>query len=229
MDWPFGELRPFSFDLLMVDFPWAFETYSDRGKGKSVEQHYDTLSLSECVSMAPLIGHLAAKDAIALIWMTHPMIHLQMEVVAAMGMRFSTSGVWVKRTKKGKLAFGTGYMLRCASEPFVIATTGDPEKVSRSVRTVIEGPIRENSRKPDQAYAEMEKLAGPAARRIDVFSRETRPGWVSWGKESTKFDIPQPKRRERAPKLPRNNGESDGRVHQGNSDGAGGSQWLLAV
>lgn len=28
----------------------------------------------------------------------------------------------------------------------------------------------------------------PGARRADVFSRQTRPGWESWGDEATKFD-----------------------------------------
>jgi N6-adenosine-specific RNA methylase IME4 len=52
---------------------------------------------------------------------------------------------------------------------------------------VIEGPIREHSRKPDEAYAEAEKMV-PNVARADLFSRRTRPGWDAWGDEVGKFD-----------------------------------------
>ena len=76
-----------------------------------------------------------------------------------------------------KLAFGTGYRLRCAGEPFLIATRGKP-KTSRRVRNVIEGPRRQHSRKPEEAFAAAEAMM-PDARRIEVFSRQPRPGWAT--------------------------------------------------
>jgi N6-adenosine-specific RNA methylase IME4 len=114
------------------------------------------------------------------------MVDQQLALLPRWGFRFVTSGVWVKRTKTGKLAFGTGYRLRCASEPFLIATNGEPT-TARNIRTVIEGPLREHSRKPDEAYVEAEKMF-PNVARADLFSRKTRPGWDAWGDEAGKFD-----------------------------------------
>jgi N6-adenosine-specific RNA methylase IME4 len=104
------------------------------------------------------------------------------------GLTFARTGVWLRVSdhKPRKQAFGTGYVLRCAGEPFLIGTIGNP-RTARNVRSVIEGPIREHSRKPEEAYAEAEKLM-PRARRADLFSRQTRPGWTSWGNEAGKFD-----------------------------------------
>lgn len=107
-------------------------------------------------------------------------------MLTAWGFAYKTGGHWAKMTKHGKQAFGTGYILRCAGEPFLIGTRGQP-KTSRSVRSVIFGPIREHSRKPDEAFTEAEKLM-PDARRIEVFSRQRRPGWSNWGNEADKFE-----------------------------------------
>lgn len=185
MIWPFDNLRPFSYDLIMADPPWRFDTWSLAGKKhKSPESHYSTMTLEEIKALP--VGHLAGRDCLLWLWATHPMLPQQIDVVAAWGFRFVTSGVWVKRTVNGGLAFGTGYRLRCASEPFLLATNGDPE-TARNVRTVIEGQIREHSRKPDEAFAAAESLM-PDARRLELFSRQSRPGWDVWGNETTKFD-----------------------------------------
>ena len=183
--WPFGDLPLFGFDLIMCDPPWRFETWSEAGKlEKSPERHYDTMPL-EAIEALP-VGHLAAKDCLLWLWATHPMLPQQLGVIPRWGFRYVTSGVWVKRTARGLLGFGTGYRLRSASEPFLLATNGDPT-TAKNVRTVIEGRLRENSRKPDEAYVEAERMM-PEARRLDLFSRETRPGWTAWGNQTGLFD-----------------------------------------
>lgn len=52
--------------------------------------------------------------------------------------------------------------------------------------TVIRETGREHSRKPDSAYAYIEKLY-PNDTYMDVFSREKREGWLQFGDECTKF------------------------------------------
>jgi len=184
LTWPFGDLKPFSFGLIMADPPWDFRTYSQAGQKKGAASHYDVMSLAAIKALP--VGHLAGKDCVLWLWATHPMLPQQIEVVAAWGFRFVTSGVWVKRTINGKLNFGTGYRLRCSSEPFLIATNGNPA-TARNVRTVIEGPIREHSRKPEEAFAAAEALVGDVA-KLELFSRQSRPGWSTWGDEAGKFD-----------------------------------------
>jgi N6-adenosine-specific RNA methylase IME4 len=184
MTWPFGKLKSLHYGLIMADPPWDFRTYSQEGQKKGPASHYSVMSIDEIKGLP--VGHLASGDAVLWLWATHPMLPQQIEVCAAWGFRFVTSGVWVKRTTKGKLNFGTGYRLRCASEPFLIATNGNPG-TARNVRTVIEGPIREHSRKPDEAFAAAAHLVGKVA-KCELFSRQTRDGWDCWGAEVTKFD-----------------------------------------
>lgn len=187
IDWPFGDLPPLSFDLIVCDPPWSFALRSDKGEAKSAQAQYDCMPL-DAIKALP-VAHLARQDALLWLWATHPMLPQALDVMAAWGFAFTTSGVWVKTTTGGKLTFGTGYVLRSASEPFLIGKFGRP-RTARNVRTVIMAPAREHSRKPDEAYAAAEALAIGATRRADLFSRESRAGWCSWGRETGRFDAP---------------------------------------
>lgn len=182
--WPFTPLQRFGYGMIVADPPWRFETYSDRGHAKAPQGKYECMSL-DAIKALPVM-ELAAGDAVLWLWATHPMLPAAIDVMKAWGFRFVTSGVWLKRTRHGKIAFGTGYRLRCGSEPFLIGVTGNPE-TPRNIRTAFEGPVREHSRKPDEAYAIAEHMTPPGAFRLDLFARQRRPGWESWGDQTDKF------------------------------------------
>ncbi|MBL3569923.1 DNA methyltransferase [Rhodovulum sulfidophilum] len=182
----FAALRPAGgFHLIMADPPWAYQLYSEKGQAKAPQAQYACTPLDWIKSMP--VSVLAADDCLLWLWATNPMLPQAIEVVSAWGFAFKTAGHWVKRTKHGKMAFGTGYLLRCAGEPFLLATRGAP-KTARNVRSVVEGQIREHSRKPEEAYAAAEALM-PEARRLELFSRTDRAGWSVWGNETGKFAV----------------------------------------
>lgn len=182
-----GEMRPAGgYDLIMADPPWTYRSNSGAKPGRNVLKHYAT-SPADWIKALPVEWALAAPNCLLWLWATNPTLPLALEVMTAWGFEFCTAGHWAKTTKHGKLAFGTGYVLRGAGEPFLIGKRGSPKTVSRSVRSVIMGQVREHSQKPEEAYAAAEALM-PDARRIEVFSRMTRPGWACWGKEAGKLD-----------------------------------------
>lgn len=183
--WPFGTLAPLTYDLIMADPPWRFLNYSSAGERKNASAKYRCMSLADIKALP--VAHLARGDALLWLWATHPMLPQAIEVMAAWRFRYVTSGVWVKTTSSGKLSFGPGYVLRTASEPYLIGAFGRP-RTARNIRTAFLAEAREHSRKPDLAYSIAEQWAIDATRRADLFSRETRPGWDGWGDESTKFD-----------------------------------------
>lgn len=182
---PFGNLRRGAYGLIMADPPWRFATRSPRGiTPKGAGGQYSTMSLEEICKLP--VQALAAPDCLLWLWATHPMLIDALYVMDRWGFRYVTSGVWSKKTSGGAQAFGTGYVLRCASEIFLIGKRGNP-RTTRSQRTVIEAPIRQHSRKPDEAYAAAEAWAYQAEARADLFARERRAGWDSWGDEIEKF------------------------------------------
>lgn len=205
-DWPFGGLEPMGFDLIMADPPWRFELWSGRGEDKSAQAHYQTMTIDRIAALP--VGELAKLDSVLWLWATWPLLlacddaplgRLSArspagDVMAAWGFRYVTGGVWGKQTATGRIAFGTGYRLRCASEPFLIGVKGNPQ-TAKDVRNLVMGQVREHSRKPDAAYEAAERLM-PGARRLDLFSRQSRPGWAAWGLEVGKFDTKPKKERD---------------------------------
>lgn len=181
----FLALRPAGgFDLIMADPPWSYEMRSEKGYGRAPDAHYTTMPLDD-IKRLP-VEVLAAPNCLLWLWSVGPMLPQALEVIAAWGFTFKTAGSWAKVGDSGKQAFGTGYLLRNAGEPFLIATRGNP-KTTRKVRSVIIAPVREHSRKPDAAFQAAETLM-PDARRLELFSRQTRPGWSVWGNEVAKFE-----------------------------------------
>ena len=193
--WPFDPLTPFGFDVVMADPPWPWTAYSAKGLEKSPEAQYATMSM-DAIAALP-VGDLLAPSGVLFLWCTWPMFARQAALVERWGLEAKTGGSWAKRTASGKLRWGPGYLLRSVCEPFLIATlpgsglrgASEPNRIETIFPDGFEldGLAREHSRKPDEAYALLERVL-PDARRLDLFSRQSRPGWTTWGNQSTKFD-----------------------------------------
>lgn len=179
------DLPPLSYDFIMADPPWRFKTWSKAGETKKGANGQYLCMTADDIFQLP-IRQLARQDCVLFLWATWPLIGQALKAIDAWGFSYASGGVWHKKTRNGLTAFGTGYRLRSASEPWLLGTIGKP-KNSRAHRNVIEGLVREHSRKPDEAYAWAESYM-PGARRADLFARQSRPGWDAWGNEATKFD-----------------------------------------
>lgn len=182
--WPFGSLRPFGYDLLVVDPPWLFELHSGAGEGKSAQAQYACMAQSD-IDRLP-IGHLVGVDSWLFLWATAPKLHDAFATMHAWGFEYKTRIAWRKTTARGKVRMGPGYIVRSMHEDVLIGSIGSPV-YAKALPSIFDGLAREHSRKPDEFFRLIEQFA-PAARRADVFSRETRPGWDSFGDEAGKFD-----------------------------------------
>lgn len=183
-----GELEEIpggQYSMLCIDPPWSFVDFSDKGdKSKAAHGQYECMSLDAIKALQ--IRRLAAKDAFVWLWATNPMLPQAFDVLAAWGARFVTAGHWAKLSSTGKKqAFGTGHVLRCAGEPFLIGAFGKPKVAAKNIRSVILAPINGHSRKPDKAFTEAERMIGGP--RIELFSRQPRVGWDTWGDQATMF------------------------------------------
>jgi N6-adenosine-specific RNA methylase IME4 len=162
-------------------------TWSERNQYKAPARHYDVMTPGALAALP--IADLAADDCFLVMWATQAMLLDALDLMASWGFKYKTMGCWAKRSKADKSwAFGTGYILRSASEPYLIGTRGKPKPAVRNVRNLIVAPIREHSRKPDQMHADLERMF-PHARRLELFGRASRPGWLVLGNEATKFDL----------------------------------------
>jgi len=84
---------------------------------------------------------------------------------------------------------------RANPEQCLLATRGAPRRRARDVKRLVVEPRREHSRKPDTVRKRIERLVeGPY---VELFARETRPGWDAWGSELGIFDAGPVKTRRR--------------------------------
>ncbi|OYV33696.1 MAG: hypothetical protein B7Z80_23315 [Rhodospirillales bacterium 20-64-7] len=173
--------------VIMCDPPWHFVNYSEKGEQKNPTAHYDCMPLDDIQALPVL--ELADPTGCALVmWATGPMLPQAIDTMTCWGFKFVSAGAWAKQSSTGKKwAFGTGYVYRSAAEFWLLGCVGKPKFRSRSIRNLIVSPVREHSRKPEMMRAMCEKqFDGP---RIELFARESAPGWMSWGNQATKFDI----------------------------------------
>lgn len=183
---PFHGLPRAHYGAILADPPWLFETRSERGKKRSADRHYPTMSW-HAISMLP-VQELAAPDCALFLWATWPTMPQALRLIEAWGgFEYKTCAFdWVKISKDGYPRFGLGYWTRSNTEPCLLATRGHPKRINADVSQVIVTQRREHSRKPDQVHSKIERLvAGPY---LDLFSRADRSGWTCWGTEKGKFN-----------------------------------------
>ena len=170
------------YNIIYADPAWSFKTYSDKGKGRSPDNHYSVMTLQDIKDLP--IQDIADDNCILFIWVTFPLLKESFEVIDAWGFTYKTVGFnWVKKNKKTDSWFwGLGYWTRANAELCLIATKGTIKRQSASVHQVIDTPIERHSKKPDIIRDKIVELVGDLP-RIELFARETAEGWDSWGNE----------------------------------------------
>lgn len=153
--------------VVLADPPWTFQTYSEKGKGRSPERHYNCMTLEAIRELGKfLVPPLVHPDSVLLLWVTYPQLPEGLRVGEAWGFRYKAEGfTWVKRTKNGRWHFGNGYYTRHNAEPCLLFRRGRGLPVAdRGVPALIESVRGRHSEKPDEAYSRIERLFGDVPR-----------------------------------------------------------------
>ena len=186
------------YGAIYADPPWYFKVWGAKGTGRGAFSHYDLMS-SEALRALP-VGDLAAKDCTLFLWVPIPLREQGMDLIKAWGFRFATVGfTWIKPCKgppsarvaakwgaSAAFRIGTGYYTRANPEECVLAVCGKPRILRHDIPQLIVAPLREHSRKPDEARARITMLTpGP---HLKLFARESAAGWYAWGNQTGLFD-----------------------------------------
>lgn len=177
------------YGAIYADPAWTFKNWSKKGEGRNASAHYECMRFEDIAELP--VTELAAEDCALFLWVTDPLLPKGLELIERWGFKYKTVGFcWAKlnRTLKAKSPYfmGAGYWTRANSEQCLLATRGKPKRLSRSVRRLVVEQRREHSRKPDGVREGIEQLvAGPY---LELFARETKPGWDCWGNQVNLFD-----------------------------------------
>lgn len=187
---PFDNLTAGHYRAILVDPPWRFVTWSARGNDRAPD--YDTMRDEELAALP--VKELASKDCVLFLWATWPKLAHAFWLIERWRFEYKTCAfAWMKADVSTLNMFddavdadmGLGYWTRANSEACLLATRGEPKRLNANVRQGIIEPRREHSRKPSCIHDRIERLvAGPY---LELFARQRRPGWDSWGNEANKY------------------------------------------
>ena len=165
------------YKIIYSDPAWSFKTYSDKGKGRSADNHYSVMSLQDIKDLP--IQDISDEDCILFLWVTFPLLKEGFEVIDAWGFTYKTVAFnWVKKNKKSDSWFwGLGYWTRSNSELCLLATKGTIKRQSASVHQIIDTRIERHSKKPDIVRDKIIELVGDLP-RISIVT----------GKQSSEFE-----------------------------------------
>ena len=176
------ELPKKTYKIIYADPAWYFKTYSNKGNKRSAIQHYNCMSIDDIYNLP--INSICNNDCILFLWVIDPMLPEAIKVIKSWGFKYKTVAfTWVKENKKSNGYFtGMGYWTRANPEQCLLATKGNPKRISKAVKQLVIDVRREHSRKPDCVRDRIVELIGDLP-RIELFARQRVKGWDSWGNE----------------------------------------------
>lgn len=157
------------YNVIVVDPPWPTE-----------DTDYPTMTMEELMEFP--VASMADDNCILFLWVINSMMVQAGDLTRAWGFDQKTVLTW------DKLTSSPGWYFNGQSEHIWLCVRGVPTVVNGIRSTVFHAPRREHSRKPDEFYKIVENMC--PGTKIDLFARQSRPGWDTWGLEAVKFDGP---------------------------------------
>lgn len=172
-------LIPRKFNILYADPPWKYERNKVQG---AAENHYPTMSIEQLCALD--VEKITDENCALFLWSTFPFLPEALRLIKAWGFTYKTTAfVWLKQNRKNRdWFFGLGFWTRGNAEICLLATKGKPKRKSAKVSQLIIAPIDKHSKKPDIVREKIVELMGDLP-RIELFARQTTPGWEVFGNE----------------------------------------------
>lgn len=165
------------FKTILADPPWQQPLMGKRKRAKGGMADalpYRTLPLDEICAMR--VGDYADDGCHCWLWTTNAFLEPGFTVLRAWGFKYLAPIHWIKPT-------GTGNYVIHRSQTLLLGYHGKCVfDLRRYFPNIIQtgDPIR-HSQKPGAAYDLVESVSHEP--RLELFARETRLGWTSWGNE----------------------------------------------
>jgi N6-adenosine-specific RNA methylase IME4 len=172
-----------TFSTILIDPPWRFQNRT----GKMAPEHrrlhrYQTMSFEEIAALP--VERYANRPAHLYLWSPNALLAEALQIMSAWGFNYKTNIVWYKvRKDGGPDGRGVGFYFRNVTELLLFGVRGSMRTLppGRRQTNVVISRKQEHSRKPAEIYDLIEACSpGPY---LELFAREPREGWVSWGDE----------------------------------------------
>lgn len=172
------------YSIICADPPW---TYKKSGGIKSArglaKKFYKTMELKDIKNLP--VKDICENNCYLFLWCTAPTIPEALQVLYAWGFEYYTLAfTWVKTNKKADTLFwGMGNSTRANPEFVLLGRKGKLKRVDAGVHSVVMSKIQTHSKKPFEVYKRIDDLYGNNIDKIELFARDYKVGWDSWGDE----------------------------------------------
>jgi N6-adenosine-specific RNA methylase IME4 len=162
------------FQVIYADPPWKYgnsmpEYFTEQAN------HYSLMTIEEICNMP--ISQMADKNAALFIWVTSPILEEAFQVVKSWGFEYKTSFIW------DKIKHNMGHYSSVRHEILLLCIRGSYPKESSNLRDSVYSEERtKHSKKPEYFYELIEEMY-PNSNKIELFSRNKREAWHSYGNQ----------------------------------------------
>lgn len=165
------------YKVILCDPPWSYRNKKTGGSMKSgAEQKYPTLTVEQICSIpAP---EIASRNSALFLWATTPMLPEAFQVMKSWGFTYKTAIYWRKI-----ISLGMGFWFRGQVEQCLLGIKGNIKAFRLQRSNFIQSKAGKHSQKPLEMYEIIESIPDLVP-RIELFAREPRQGWDTFG-----FDI----------------------------------------
>lgn len=183
------------YNVLYIDPPWKIKAgrplkgYKlEDGKqlfipssNKSRDTSYNHMSIDDIKNLP--VEEITADDAHLYMWVTNAHLPFAFEIIKRWGFDYSTTLVWAKNRMGG----GLGGTFRITTEFLIFARRGKLKSLKsigstwHHVKRTYENGVPKHSKKPDYFYDIIEQVS--PGEKIELFARQKREGWHTWGNE----------------------------------------------
>lgn len=173
-----------TYGLIYADPPWK----QSKGRKKSVRENssgkpldYPTCSLDEIKEHLRLATESTTENSILFLWTIDKYLFEAQQIAESLGYKLHARMIWDKVT-----GIPAAFTVRYGHEYLLYMYKGKLTPVAKDERgkihTVFRECVTKHSKKPGIAYEIIERLY-PDLKKLEMYARETRDGWDSFGNE----------------------------------------------
>ena len=173
-----------TYGLIYADPPWkqskgGKKSVREKSSGKPLD--YPTCSLDEIREHLRLATEFTTENSILFLWTIDKYLFEAQQIAESLGYKLHARMIWDKVT-----GIPAAFTVRYGHEYLLYMYKGKLTPVARDERGKIHTVFREratkHSKKPNVAYEIIERLY-PDLKKLEMYARETRDGWDSFGNE----------------------------------------------
>jgi len=167
-----------TYRCIVIDPPWPVQKIAREVRPRQGVVDYPTMTVEQIAELP--VGDLTADDGCHLyLWTTHKHLPNALRLFDEWGVKYQCLMTWVKNV--GFTPFSWMY----STEHVLFGRVGSLDVEHKGLRLDFAAKVREHSRKPDEFYA-LVREASPGP-RLEMFAREERDGFTTWGNETGRF------------------------------------------